>query len=137
MNHPSPLEAIFFAALEKGAADERTAYLNEACAGDADLFRRLEKMLAAEAQASSFLEQPACSPGVTLDAPPDADHFSAHRKKELRPLSALSDHRRMIGVARRGKCAPVAARKVRAGWPSFPLCTPQVPLWSFAPPASF
>jgi hypothetical protein len=30
MNHPSPLEAIFFAALEKGAPQERAAYLDEA-----------------------------------------------------------------------------------------------------------
>jgi WD40 repeat protein/serine/threonine protein kinase len=70
MNDPSPLEAIFFAALEKGSAQERAAYLDEACAGDADLRRRVEKMLAAQAQAGSFLEQPAGSPVVTIDEQP-------------------------------------------------------------------
>ena len=70
MNDPSPLEAIFFAALEKGSPQERAAYLDEACAGDPDLRRRVEKMLAAQAQAGSFLEQPARSPVVTVDEQP-------------------------------------------------------------------
>src|SRR5262245_45193742 len=62
MNPPSPLEAIFFAALEKGVPQQRAAYLDEACAGDPELRRRVEKMLAAQAQAGSFLEQPAVDP---------------------------------------------------------------------------
>ena len=33
MPEPTPLEAIFFAALEKSVG-ERAAWLNEACAGD-------------------------------------------------------------------------------------------------------
>src|SRR5262249_8233797 len=70
MNHPSPLEAIFFAALEKGSPEERAAYLDEACAGDPDLRRRVEKMLAAQAQAGSFLEQPAHSAAMTVDERP-------------------------------------------------------------------
>jgi serine/threonine protein kinase/tetratricopeptide (TPR) repeat protein len=70
MNDPSPLEAIFFAALEKGSPPERAAYLDEACAGEADLRRRVEKMLAAQAQAGSFLEQPAHSPVVTVEEQP-------------------------------------------------------------------
>src|SRR5262249_32169073 len=70
MNDPSPLEAVFFAALEKGSPQERAAYLDEACAGDPDLRRRVEKMLAAQAQAGSFLEQPARGPVVTVDEQP-------------------------------------------------------------------
>ncbi|MFL5339741.1 MAG: protein kinase domain-containing protein [Gemmataceae bacterium] len=69
MNTLSPLEVIFFAALEKGVPEERAAYLDAACAGDADLRRRVEKMLAAQAQAGSFLEQPALAPGATVDSP--------------------------------------------------------------------
>src|SRR5262245_42290379 len=67
MNHPSPLEVIFFAALEKGSPEERKAYLDEACANDPDLRQRVEKMLAAQAQAGSFLELPAHSPVATVD----------------------------------------------------------------------
>ena len=69
MNKLLPLEAIFFAALEKAAPQERACYLNEACAGDADLRRRVEKMLAAQARAGSFLEQPAAAISATIDEP--------------------------------------------------------------------
>jgi WD40 repeat protein len=71
METPSPLEAIFFAALEREPA-ERTVYLDEACGGDADLRRRVEKMLAAQSQARSFLEQPAAT-SVTVDLPSAAE----------------------------------------------------------------
>src|SRR5262245_66619908 len=70
MNHPSPLEAIFFTALQKGSPEERAAYLDEACAADPELRRHVEKMLAAQARAGSFLEQPAPSPVVTVDEHP-------------------------------------------------------------------
>src|SRR5438105_4777293 len=68
MNNLSDLEVIFFTALE-AAPRERSAYLDEACAGDPELRRRVEKMLAAQAQAGSFLEQPAAAVGATIDAP--------------------------------------------------------------------
>jgi hypothetical protein len=45
MSELSAVESIFLAALEKGALDERAAYLNEACAGDQDLRRRVERLL--------------------------------------------------------------------------------------------
>jgi len=73
MNELSSLEAIFFAALEKGSAQERAAYLDEACAGDSDLRHRVEKMLAAQAHAGSFLESPpsgvASGASRTIDEP--------------------------------------------------------------------
>ena len=37
MHERSPLEAIFFAALEHCSAQERAAHLDEACVGDVDL----------------------------------------------------------------------------------------------------
>jgi serine/threonine protein kinase/tetratricopeptide (TPR) repeat protein len=69
MNDHSPLEAIFFAALEKSAPEERAAYLDGATAGNSDLRQRVEKMLAAQAQAGSFLERPAHTSVVTVDEP--------------------------------------------------------------------
>jgi serine/threonine protein kinase/tetratricopeptide (TPR) repeat protein len=66
MDDHSPLEAVFFAALAKGSPQERTAYLDEATRGDPALRRRVEKMLAAQARAGSFLEQPA--PGLVTTA---------------------------------------------------------------------
>ena len=40
MSELSAVESVFLAALEKGSAEERAAYLTEACAGDEELRRR-------------------------------------------------------------------------------------------------
>lgn len=70
MNKTPQLEAIFFAALEESSPPAREAYLDDACAGDPGLRRRVEKMLAAQKQASSFLEQPAVSSNRAATALP-------------------------------------------------------------------
>jgi len=70
MSEPTPLEAIFFAALEKPAA-ERGSYLAEACGGDADLRRRVERMLTAQMDAASFLETPPSA--IVREAVPTLD----------------------------------------------------------------
>jgi serine/threonine protein kinase len=75
MNQTSALESIFFAALEKQSPAERRAFLDEACADDAELRRRVEKMLAAQAAAGSFLDQPALACHATLfHEPPISEH---------------------------------------------------------------
>jgi tRNA A-37 threonylcarbamoyl transferase component Bud32 len=58
MTDPSPAEVIFFAALEKATPAERAAYLDEACAGNETLRRRVEAMLAAHPRVGQFLERP-------------------------------------------------------------------------------
>src|SRR5262245_20154885 len=70
MTDPSPLEAIFFAALDKGSPQERADYVDAACANDPELRRRVEKMLAAQARAGTFLETPAHRPAPTAEEPP-------------------------------------------------------------------
>src|SRR5260370_21018805 len=68
MTEMSPAEAIFFAAAEKPTA-ERAAYLAEACAGDADLRQRVERMLAARPHIDRFLEpQPQAGIGDATSA---------------------------------------------------------------------
>jgi len=52
------LEELLHEALEC-APEQRQAFLNTACGGDADLRRELESLLAQEHQAGSFLEKPA------------------------------------------------------------------------------
>ncbi|MHB0960893.1 MAG: protein kinase domain-containing protein [Pirellulaceae bacterium] len=69
MSTPSTLEAIFFAALEKGSPAERAAYLDEACADDHGLRGRVERMLAAQVKAGSFLEVTAEEVNRTVDQP--------------------------------------------------------------------
>ena len=70
MNNPSPLESIFFAALEKHSPAERMAFLDEACAGNDELRGSVERMLAAQAAAGSFLEQPAIVGDATIHHEP-------------------------------------------------------------------
>ncbi len=69
MNAPSPLEAIFFAALEKPSPAERAAFLDQACAGSDELRRSVERMLAAQADLGSFLEHPPAAPDVACSEP--------------------------------------------------------------------
>ncbi len=58
MTDPSPAEVIFFAVLEKATPAERAAYLDEACAGNETLRRRVEALLAAHPRVGQFLERP-------------------------------------------------------------------------------
>jgi serine/threonine protein kinase len=67
MNSLSPLEQIFLAALDKDSPDERSAFLDKACVDDPDLRQRVEKMLAAQADAASFLEVPAHQAQATVE----------------------------------------------------------------------
>jgi serine/threonine protein kinase len=77
MSEMSPAEAIFFAALERPPS-ERTAFLDDACAGDADLRARIDKMLAAQPHLGAFLDppHPAAAPDLqstrTFEPPAEA-----------------------------------------------------------------
>src|ERR1041385_3554994 len=51
-------EAVFEAALQL-PADQRAAYLDQTCAGDADFRRRVEVLLSAFERAGGFLKEPA------------------------------------------------------------------------------
>jgi serine/threonine protein kinase/tetratricopeptide (TPR) repeat protein len=71
-------ESLFAAALERATAAERRAFLRGACAGDAALRRRLERLLAAHDRASGILDPPATMPGsVAATSHSDADGVSA------------------------------------------------------------
>ena len=50
--------AIFMEALEKGTPDQRSTYLDEACAGNAALRQRVEALLESHEHACSFLGKP-------------------------------------------------------------------------------
>jgi serine/threonine protein kinase/WD40 repeat protein len=62
------IEGIFFAALEMQGQAKRTAYLDEACKGDAELRRCVERMLAAQPKIGDFLQPPA--PPAAAETPP-------------------------------------------------------------------
>ena len=68
MTEMSPAEAIYFAALAR-TPEQRAAYLDEACAGDAELRRRVERMLDVQPRIGGFLQEPAGAI-ATVDEPP-------------------------------------------------------------------
>src|SRR5204862_1617684 len=78
LSERSPMEAIFFAALEMATAAQRAAFLDEACAGDEALRRRVERLLAAHPRAGDFLERPVVeAANVAALAPPHPPDESA------------------------------------------------------------
>src|SRR5216683_5029373 len=70
--NPSANE-IFLSAVEIGSPEQRRAYLDSACAGNAGLRRAVEALLQAHAQAGSFLDRP----GAATIAPPDKESAAA------------------------------------------------------------
>jgi tetratricopeptide (TPR) repeat protein len=65
-------ESLFLAALERTDPAERQAFLDQACAGDAELRRRIELLLAAYAAGQDKLEPAAHDPVGTTDHHPTA-----------------------------------------------------------------
>src|SRR5438876_7743924 len=66
---PVSARAIFDRALEIEPADERRAYLDDACAGNPGLREKVEGLLRAYESAGSFLESPARALIATVDEP--------------------------------------------------------------------
>jgi serine/threonine protein kinase/Flp pilus assembly protein TadD len=65
---------IFIAALQKEDPAERQAYLDEACAGQADLQKQVQNLLRLHEGAGSFLEQPAAGSAATGASPSVSGH---------------------------------------------------------------
>ncbi len=64
---PSSRDSIFCSAIEIASAEERAAYIAQACANDLALRQAVEKLVAAHFRAGSFLEQAAPSPVATVE----------------------------------------------------------------------
>jgi eukaryotic-like serine/threonine-protein kinase len=68
--HAKDAEAIFLAALDKATAQERAAYIEEACAEDAELLRRVRELLDCHQESQGPLDVPPPGLGGTVDVPP-------------------------------------------------------------------
>src|SRR5215471_7914760 len=68
-NRPQ-IDELFDEALRRAAGRDRARYLDEACGGDLELRRRVERLLRAVSEAGSFLETPAQGPSPTVAQPP-------------------------------------------------------------------
>jgi serine/threonine protein kinase/Flp pilus assembly protein TadD len=62
-------QTLFAEALERTDPQERAAFLDQACQGDAALRQRIERLLAQHEHAGSFLEPPVQAPAATIDEP--------------------------------------------------------------------
>jgi serine/threonine protein kinase/formylglycine-generating enzyme required for sulfatase activity/Leucine-rich repeat (LRR) protein len=76
MSKSPQAETLFFAALEKETAEERTTFLDSACAGDVELRHLVEKLLRAHLQVGDFLQQPVVEqlPPITTPTAPTRLH---------------------------------------------------------------
>ncbi len=68
--HQPQVDEVFDEALRRPAGPDRARCLDEACGGDLELRRRVERLLRAVSEAGSFLEAPAQDPSTTVDQPP-------------------------------------------------------------------
>jgi serine/threonine protein kinase len=64
---PKSIDRIYWDAAQIAAASEREAYLDRACAGDAELRRKVEQLLQARSKAEDFLESPIASLVVSTE----------------------------------------------------------------------
>ncbi len=77
MNDLSAIESIFLAALDKGSAEERAAFLDQACGRDTELRGHVERLLKAHPNVGGFLQSPAQGAASTIDEPPIAERTGA------------------------------------------------------------
>ncbi|MFO0825634.1 MAG: protein kinase [Gemmataceae bacterium] len=84
------METLFFAALERASAAERSAYLDTACGGDAEVRRQVERLLNAYPKVGDFLSKPIAEqliPASELAAETRAGR-EGHTSKRISPEGA-------------------------------------------------
>jgi serine/threonine-protein kinase len=82
------IEELYHAALER-APDERAAFLAEACAGDEELRREVESLLRSDAQAGSFIEEPALDVAARLESEEPARSLTGQQLDHYQIFSLL------------------------------------------------
>src|SRR5262245_1704122 len=96
---------IFTAAREKTDPAARAAFLDEACASDATLRARVERLLGAAAKPDSFLDVPVVASldtdaGALYDSTPERPTNAAADENSVSPLSFLAPSSRPDSLGR-------------------------------------
>src|SRR5260370_25100470 len=85
-------ETLFALALEKHTPAERSAFLEEACDGDAALRQRAEALLSTHDKVGDFLQPPAVEQ-LAADPPPGGRHDPAATQAESLAFFEPADQR--------------------------------------------
>ena len=64
---PLDIKSIFAEAINRQSAEERSAYLDDACMNDATLRSKIKGLIKAHDEAGDFLRSPSDDADVTLD----------------------------------------------------------------------
>src|ERR1700685_2507594 len=88
MSQRSSLESIFSVALEKGSAEERAAYLNDACGGNDDLRRQVERLLDAVPKLGTSRGKPSVP---TVDEPAPGPKIAAAKAAKTLVPAPISE----------------------------------------------
>ncbi|MGA3284254.1 MAG: protein kinase [Verrucomicrobiota bacterium] len=111
--------AVFTAALALSAPEERARYLDEACQGKPELRQRVEVLLCAHEQASSFLEQPAApSPRKTIVFSPPLTEKPGDKIGHYKLLEEIGEGafgRVFMAEQTEPVCRKVALKIIKAG----------------------
>src|SRR6516225_5656628 len=89
-------ETIFVSALDKRTPADRSAYLDEACAGDAVLRQRVEVLLKAHDDAGAFLDRPAVEQ-IAACGPQSQDSAEAIAESQARANPSETQAERPTG----------------------------------------
>jgi WD40 repeat protein/serine/threonine protein kinase len=104
------VRTIFLEALDKTSPDERIGFVEQACAGDAVLRRRVNALLRAHDDPFEILDLPAAqqfsvcddAPAVAAQQPSDTDHVPAEEVAVNDALALLAPSRRPGSLGRLG-----------------------------------